>query len=136
MRKSLENQPQERFKSIPPNFSKKKKKKTCRKKRISWGTIFFFFSVGFFFFWFVFSAPHFLTLEEDTGWWRVYFVYLVGLRFGLGSVQSTNTFNTGRDSVDSPSGCKVKEKKKKKTLMYSTFANELREIVFSVSTLF
>lgn len=30
-----------------------------------------------------------------------------------------HTLNTGRDSVDSPSGCKVK------TLMYSTFANEL-----------
>lgn len=32
-----------------------------------------------------------------------------------------HAFDTGRDSVDSPSGCKVK------TLMYSTFANELQK---------
>lgn len=42
----------------------------------------------------------------------------VELCFGLGQVQS-DTLNTKKDSVDSPSGCKVK------TLMYSTFANKL-----------
>lgn len=35
-----------------------------------------------------------------------------------------HAFDTGRDSVDSPSGCKVK------TLMYSTFANELQKLFF------
>lgn len=41
----------------------------------------------------------------------------VGLRFGLRLVH--HALSTERDSVDSPSGCKVK------TLMYRTFANEL-----------
>lgn len=40
-----------------------------------------------------------------------------------------DAFNTGRDSVDSPSGCKVK------TLMYSTFANELQKLFFCFNSL-
>lgn len=68
------------------------------------------------------SNTHFTTLEEDTRWWRVYFVYLSGCASWTRPIN--HKFNTGRDSVDSASGCKVK------TLMYSTFANELQKSFF------
>lgn len=110
---------------------KKKKEKTCfffnfhwlsqpaEKKRISWRTIFFSAGCFFFFFLLKYPAPPFYHPWRGHRTMKGLFCIPVGLCFGIGYVQSNHALNTGRDSVDSPSGCKVK------TLMYSTFANEL-----------
>lgn len=97
---------------------------TCRKKEFHKEQ---FFSVGFFFSPVIFSP---LKRTQDDGGFILYTCRVVLWPW---TRPINHIFNTGRDSVDSPSGCKVK------TLMYSTFANELvclRNCVFSVPTLF
>lgn len=80
-----------------------------------------FFSVGSFFFGLFIFSPTLPILSpskrtrDDEGF--IFYTCRVTLRPRICPIN--HTLNTGRDSVDSPSGCKVK------TLMYSTFANEL-----------
>lgn len=88
----------------------------CRKKRISWWTIFFF--CGIFFCLFP-HPPPILSPLKRTQDDEVFILYTCRVALRSRICPINHTLNTGRDSVDSPSGCKVK------TLMYSTFANEL-----------
>lgn len=122
-------------------MKEKKKRKKCfffllndfhknlQEKRIPRGII-IFFSCGNFFCLFVCLCSPILSplkrTQDDEG----FILYtLSGCTSALDMSNQQRIRYWKRDSVDSPSGCKVK------TLMYSTFANEL-QIFFSVSTLF
>lgn len=84
--------------------------------------IFIFFLWGFFFL-FVYVLP---SYHPWRGHRMMKGLFCITCRVALRPwiCPINHAFNTGRDSVDSPSGCKVK------TLMYSTFANELQKSFF------
>lgn len=111
----------ERFFFLLNDFCKPAEKKDFMRNNI-------FFFCGIFFCLFIPLPPpyplHILSplkrTRDDEGF--ILYTCRVVLRPWICPIN--HTFNTGRDSVDSPSGCKVK------TLMYSTFANELQKLFF------
>lgn len=82
------------------------------------------FSVGFFpFFFFLLFLPHFITqrrTQDDEGF--IFYTYRVVLR--PRTSQINDTFNTGKDSVDSPSGCKVKNTDVQYICQWTRFASD------------